>query len=225
MDQDHTEVLAAEGVDTTESVNVNGESRFYRIPGGLPAVELWFKLAHSLQGAVPILATDMAAIEYLRQCLRKCGSPTDLPELQPLPAREVLGDLRPRVFRKSLPACLIDAQNEPLEACWLGVIKARGACDLPLAMGFGGIGSCPAPEVHARNVAVWARRFGAMPIAFKHSMMEFAVARPPMREDAALELAREQHAYAPDVSSNGLGGIEKHATALLGLPYWAFWWD
>lgn len=224
MHENHVDVLAAEGVDTTESVILNPATRFYRVPGGMPAVELWFKLARTLCGAVPILATDLAAIEYLCKCGRRLAI-TPAPDLQPLPARQVLGDLGARVFRKSLPACLIDSEGEPLENCWLGVVQSRGACDLPLAIRFGGIGSCPPPEVHARHVATWARRFGAMPIALKHSMIEFVVSRPPTRDDAALELAREQHDYAPDVSANGMGGVEKHAAALSGLPYWAFWWD
>jgi hypothetical protein len=56
-------------------------------------------------------------------------------------------------------------------------------------------------------------------------VLEAHVSRPPTAFDAALELAREQYAYCPDIVDQGAMTVERLAQTLENETLWYFWWD
>lgn len=229
-------VLVQKGVDLGNSVELSDEVTFYRVAGGKDALKLWFDLAHRLPavGAWPMLCCDDAAIEYLRRCRKAAEGMSTVEIIARARAGASTGEgasladldrVSTRLFRRALPACLLDDSDEPLAQCYLAIVPGRFAYEIPAYLRFGGTGSCPKPNVHVARLADWGRRYGAVPLVLKESMFECVVARPPMTPEEATELAREQAEYCPDLVRRGLGTQEKLAVALKGMPYWAFWWD
>jgi hypothetical protein len=56
-------------------------------------------------------------------------------------------------------------------------------------------------------------------------VIEMTVARPPMTKEAAMELAKEQFLYCPDIVYQGTESVEALAAGLLDARVWFFWWD
>ena len=80
--------------------------------------------------------------------------------------------------------------------------------------------SCTPPSRDAGSAA-----FGATPVAFASDILEYRVARPVDTREEAMELARVQFAYCPDIILQGTETLERLAAEILGARYWFFWWD
>ena len=93
------------------------------------------------------------------------------------------------------------------------------------ALGFGGWNDCPEARIHVAIHKRWRDRYGSSPIVISADVVECHVSRPPDNEQAALELAREQYAFCPDIVDQGTETISALAASLLGSPRWYFWWD
>jgi len=111
------------------------------------------------------------------------------------------------------------------EAPYLGLVTCEYSADIPTALGWSG----PANRHHeiARFSAIlrkWEDRYGARVVALFGASLVCSVARPPRTLDQALELAKEQLAFCPDLTGEFLS-LNFHARSLIGTSSWSFWWD
>jgi len=90
---------------------------------------------------------------------------------------------------------------------------------------WGNWNSCPDASEHCAMHRYWEEKYGAEVISVTHDVLQCVVARPPDSKEQALELAREQYLYCPDIVDQGVGTIEALAATLLQGQYWYFWWD
>lgn len=90
---------------------------------------------------------------------------------------------------------------------------------------YGTWNECPNSDVHVAFAQSWYERYGAEPIGFTNSTIEFIVERPPVTKDDALALALEKYAYCYDIVEQGTETIERLAAVLLNGTSWYFWWD
>lgn len=124
------------------------------------------------------------------------------------------------------PLTLLQASTQRLKpVVHVGLVDLADPCELFARLGWGDWNACPAPPLHVALMRHWRERFGAEPVALSGDVVECVVARPPQAQDAALELARHQQAYCPDIVEQGTGTTARLGAALLAAPYWYFWWD
>jgi hypothetical protein len=81
------------------------------------------------------------------------------------------------------------------------------------------------PQVHAAILKYWYERWGAEVVAATAGDLELQVLRPPMTQDAALELAKEQYMYCRDLVEQNTGSVAVLANLLVNSSVWWFWWD
>ena len=89
---------------------------------------------------------------------------------------------------------------------------------------FGGWNACPLPEEHIMISRYWYQKFGAVPAALSHDILEF-VAQPLRDKSAAVGLALEQYAFCPDIIDQGMQMVGILANSLTKSSVWSFWWD
>jgi hypothetical protein len=106
----------------------------------------------------------------------------------------------------------------------LALVPTSVAYEVPAHLRFGGWNDCPPPEVHVSALRDWHQRFGAEPVVMTSDTVELLVRKPVATRGQALELARFQHAYCPDIVAPALQSVEALAATLLGDPRWYFWW-
>jgi hypothetical protein len=97
--------------------------------------------------------------------------------------------------------------------------------EVPAHLRFGGWNECPPPEAHVAFLRRWHERFGAEPVAVTDDVVELLVRRPIGTREEALQVARLQYVYCPDIVEQGTNSVEALAATLLGDPRWYFWWD
>jgi len=107
----------------------------------------------------------------------------------------------------------------------IGLIPSPDAFEAAGHLGYGGFGSCPAPEVHVGLARDWQRRYGARVVAITPDVIEFEVDRPLASREDALALAWVHYRYCPDLVTHLVGSIEGLAATLNGARYWHFWWE
>lgn len=104
----------------------------------------------------------------------------------------------------------------PVTAPWL----------IPVTLHYGGWNKYPTPGEHAAIIRHWNNRYGAEPVAWTGTTIEYAVARPPATRAAAVALAWEYRLYNDGeydlYRAETLTGL---AAGLLGAPVWRMWWD
>ena len=115
--------------------------------------------------------------------------------------------------------------SEPLEKAYLLLIPTEKGEEVPAFLRWGGWNDCPPPEYHAAALRRWSDRYGAELVAINGDTMELRVARRPTSREEALELAREQYAYCPDIVEQGVEQIAALAAVLMESDWWYFWWD
>jgi Domain of unknown function (DUF4253) len=105
------------------------------------------------------------------------------------------------------------------------VIPALESWHVPCYLRIGNWNSVPKAEEHSAIFKYWLEKHGATVACIAHDIIEFTVERPPSTREAALELAREQYIYCPDIVHQNLGSVEALAATLLHASVWFFWWD
>lgn len=89
----------------------------------------------------------------------------------------------------------------------------------------GGFNNCPPTKAHLAIAKKWYEKYGAVPCAVSHDIVQYYLA-DPVKDDAALEeLKREQYIYCNDVVDQGVGSLENLKRSLDGSSIWFFWWD
>ncbi|GLW30554.1 DUF4253 domain-containing protein [Actinoplanes regularis] len=87
-----------------------------------------------------------------------------------------------------------------------------------------------APEYLAdRYTAImrhWHRRYGAEPVVWTGTTLQYSVARPPANRPEALALAWEYRLYNDgEYDLYRADSLTDLAAGLLGAPVWRMWWD
>lgn len=90
----------------------------------------------------------------------------------------------------------------------------------------GGWNDCPGPEEMIAVCKYWYERYGAVPAAFTHDVMEFYA---PGRLNGVdrLEAAKEHYAFCGDRVDQGTRTykLSELAAGLENSEVWYFWWD
>ena len=116
-------------------------------------------------------------------------------------------------------------QGIPFRSVLIVLIPSTQGWQAPAYLSFGGFGDCPRPEEHTRILRYWYEEYGAKLVTVGADILELEVEQPLTDPESALQLARIQYDYCPDVASQKgttLGGM---AAALMQRKIWYFWWD
>jgi hypothetical protein len=114
---------------------------------------------------------------------------------------------------------------EPLPTVYIALVPTAVSWQVPAYLKVGSWNYCPEPEEHCAVLRFWQDRYGAEIVGMLYDTFELQVARPPENRESALELAKEQCGYCPDIVEQGVGSIEALAATLLNGHVWFFWWD
>ena len=118
-------------------------------------------------------------------------------------------------------------QDTPIEADlaagYLSLVCDVEAWQVPLAVGFDGIGGWSASE-HAAVLRQWSHRYQAQLVALTDASVGVWVGRPPRSHEAAMAAAEEIYAYCPDVVTHGVGTLWALATTLAVSDAWSLRW-
>ena len=71
----------------------------------------------------------------------------------------------------------------------------------------------------------WDEKYGISLAGITADVIELEVQNPPTTKQQALQLAKEQFIYCPDIVYQGTQTIAALAAALLNGKVWFFWWD
>jgi hypothetical protein len=115
--------------------------------------------------------------------------------------------------------------GEHLPEVNIAIVTAPEAWMVPCYLRIGGWNDCPDAEEHAALFRYWGEKYGARVACVSGDVIEMTVARPPMTKEAAMELAKEQFLYCPDIVYQGTESVEALAAGLLDARVWFFWWD
>jgi hypothetical protein len=111
-----------------------------------------------------------------------------------------------------------------LAAGYLALVTGVTGWQVPLAVGFEGVGGWEAVE-HAAVLRGWSQRYKAQLVALTETGVGLRVGRPPRTHEAAMEAAREIAAYCPDVVVHGLGSMWALATTVAVSDTWSLRWQ
>lgn len=72
----------------------------------------------------------------------------------------------------------------------------------------------------------WEDRFGARLLNVgPGAEIRLLVERPPRTRGTAEKIAAEHSVFCTECAGRGLRDIDQIADALVGAPFWTFWWD
>jgi len=108
-------------------------------------------------------------------------------------------------------------------AGYLALVTGTDGWQLPVAVGFDGVGGWSATE-HAAVLRYWSRRYQAELVALTDAGVGLRVNRPPRTHEAAMAAAEEIYTYCPDVVHHGVGSMWALATTIAVSPAWSLRW-
>ncbi len=115
--------------------------------------------------------------------------------------------------------------KQPLEEIYIGLIPTEKSFEIPAYVSFGGWDWCEKPEDHVAIMRYWNEKYGIEIVSITSNVIECIVKNPPATKEEALELAKEQYWYCPDLVTQGTQTIAALAATLLNNKYWYFWWE
>lgn len=118
-------------------------------------------------------------------------------------------------FRIPLDNSTVTIALIPTQTCW----------QVTPYLNFGNWNSCPAPEEHICLMKYWYEIYGAEVVGITGDIVEMRVAKPPLNQNDALSLAKEQYLYCNDIVDQGTQTLKILADILLEGSVWYFWWD
>lgn len=126
---------------------------------------------------------------------------------------------------KTIRLCsFVDTLSQKTKEVILAKIPTDKPWEVFAWLPFGGWNACPLPEEHVMISRYWYQKFGAVPAALSHDILEF-VTQPLRDKSAAVGLALEQYAYCPDIIDQGMQMVGILANGLTKSSVWSFWWD
>jgi hypothetical protein len=118
-----------------------------------------------------------------------------------------------------------DFERQPKRKIHIGLVPTPVCWHVPAHLRYGDWNDCPPAEEHCALMKFWFEKYGAEVVGMTHDVIEMRVGKPPRTRAAALELAKLQCSYSPDIVSQGVETIENLAACLLRGTVWYFWWD
>jgi hypothetical protein len=112
------------------------------------------------------------------------------------------------------------------EKVFVALVPAAEPWLVPVTLHYGGWNKYPSPAEHAAIMRHWHQRYGAVPVVWTGTTLQYAVARPPATKAEALALAWEYRLY-----NDGEYDLYRAETlldlagGLLNAPVWRMWWD
>lgn len=232
--------LAAAGIAIVDDGELGGPERGvpYVLVSGSSAIDGWRALrarAGELDGW-PVLLGDPADLELIEEEMAANAAPVaeTLRAAEEVAGAWIVDDDAP-ASDETIPAeaephegfsipydLTTGAPHRAVALAWIGGARSW---EVPAHLAWGGWNACPAPEEHVATLRRWHERWGAELVGLTADAMELAVARPPVDDAAALELAREHYAYCAEVVEDGAGTVGALAGALRGATSWTFWWS
>src|SRR5262249_49549611 len=103
----------------------------------------------------------------------------------------------------------------PLASVHIVTVPTNDSTEIPAYLYFGGWNACPAPEFQVAALRSWRARFGAQLVGLGADVMNCRVTTRPLERAQALDLAREQYAFCPDLIEQGAGTMSALAAALM----------
>lgn len=119
------------------------------------------------------------------------------------------------------PDAVVEAS---LAAGYLALVTGVDGWQVPLAIGFEGLGGWSAAE-HTAVLRHWEQQYRAEMVSLTDDGVGLVVGRPPSSHEAAMTAAEEIHAYCPDVVERGLGSMWALATTMAVSTAWSLRWS
>jgi hypothetical protein len=110
----------------------------------------------------------------------------------------------------------------PLPKVHIVLVPTDDPTTVPAHLQWGNWNACPAPEYHVAALRHWREHYGAELVGLDMDVMNLRVARKPASREEAIELARVQYTYCPDLVDGFLSPL---AADLMAHDWWYFWWD
>ena len=131
---------------------------------------------------------------------------------------------------KELPPVTITVDKDiltgaPHKRVHIVIVPTNEPAHVPAYLRWGDWNACPGPEVHVAVHQKWHAQFGAEIVGIDGATINMRVARRPASRAQAMELAREQFLYCPDIVLQGTDSLEALAMSLMESDIWYFWWD
>lgn len=130
---------------------------------------------------------------------------------------------REQGFRTRLEPTEHAVVEADLASGYLALVTGVEGWQLPVAVGFDGIGGWAATE-HAAVLRRWQQRYRAELVSLTESGVGVRVGRPPVSHEAAMAAAEDIYAYCPDVVEHGLGSMWALATTMAVSSAWSLRW-
>ncbi|MEU4155338.1 DUF4253 domain-containing protein [Actinoplanes sp. NPDC026670] len=118
-----------------------------------------------------------------------------------------------------------DWNGRPL-AITVALVPAAEPWLVPVTLHYGGWNKYPDPAEHAAIMRHWLDRYGAEPVVWTGTTLDYAVARPPSTRPEAIALAWEYRQYNDgEYDLYRAETLTDLAAGLLNAPVWRTWWD
>lgn len=115
--------------------------------------------------------------------------------------------------------------GEPKPDVYIALVPVTNSWMIPAFLKIGGWNDCPTAAEHTAIFKYWHEQYGIRVAGITADVIELEVERPPTTPEQALQLARQQFIYCPDIVYQGTQSIAALASALLNARVWFFWWD
>lgn len=118
-----------------------------------------------------------------------------------------------------------DFDGQPFQVT-VALVPAAASWLVPVTLQDEGPYHLPDPAEHAAIMRHWQDRYGAEPVVWTATTVEYAVSRPPATRPDALSLAREYQLYNEGAYDNYRADtLTELAASLMNAPVWRMWWD
>ncbi|MEV4276011.1 DUF4253 domain-containing protein [Actinoplanes xinjiangensis] len=118
-----------------------------------------------------------------------------------------------------------DRNGRPLTIT-VALVPAAEPWLVPVTLHYGGWNGYPDPAQHAAIMRHWLDRYGAEPMIWTGTALDYTVTRPPLTRPDALALAWEYRQYNDgEYDLYHAETLTDLAAGLLNAPVWRTWWD
>jgi len=113
---------------------------------------------------------------------------------------------------------------EPSEVI-IAKVPTKNPWELAAWLPMGGFNDCPTPAEQVAVYKYWQAKYGAVPAIATFDTWQMTLTTPPLTEEDAERLAKEQFAFCTDIVTQGTQTILALASMLKNSKAWYFWWD
>jgi hypothetical protein len=131
-------------------------------------------------------------------------------------APAIVGELDPELLRRAL--------YQYTRVARIGLVPAQRPADVLAGLGWQGAVNSRLTADITGVLRSWEDRFGARLLEVGFDGIRLLVSRPPRTMETALPIAAEHFAFSEEAHA-GLRDVDGIARAIVGNPFWDFWWD